>query len=119
MLDIYIVILLTLFAALLASLTQFFYKKGLPNEIARVRHVLPLLKNRSILCGIGLNLLAFAVYLYALANAPLSFVYPIFASTFIFTVLLSHFAFHEKIGIRRSFGVLLIFIGVAVISLTL
>lgn len=118
MLNVYIVIFLTLVASLLASATQFLFKRAMPDGLQKVRHVLPLLKSRDVLSGIFLNLAAFGFYLYALASAPLSFVYPVFASTFIFTGLIAHFMFKERLSIRRILGMLIIFVGIAIISLT-
>ena len=63
--------------------------------------------------------LSFAIYLYALHSAPeISFVYPIFASTFVFVLLISIFSLKEKAGIYRIAGIALIVLGIAVVSLT-
>ena len=119
MVSISLVMFLTLIAALVASAAQFLFKKGVPTELYRVRSVIPLLKNKHILYGIAVNIAAFAIYIYALSAAPLSFVYPIFASTFIFTGLIAHFVFHEELKPMRTAGMALVFIGILVISLTL
>ena len=60
-----------------------------------------------------------AVYLFALSNAPLSVVYPIFASTFIFVALISFTLLKEKVSALRVAGVLVIFLGIFLVSLTI
>lgn len=51
-------------------------------------------------------------------NGDLSFVYPTFASSFIFVILFSKFGVGERIGITRVAGVLLIVVGIAIIAMT-
>ncbi len=78
-----------------------------------------MLSNRNVMAGIIVYVVSLAVYLYALSAAPLSVVYPTFASTFIFITLLSHFYLKEKLSWTRIAGVLAIFVGIVVIATTL
>ena len=73
-------------------------------------------RNRWIVLAVVSSLVNLAIYLYALDNAPLSFVYPTFASTFIFVTLISHFYLKEKVSRNRALGVLVIFIGIAIVA---
>ncbi len=116
--NIYLVIFLTLFAALITSLAQLLFKKALGSRLEKKGEVLKLIRNRRILTGLGMVFVALAIYLYALSSAPLSIVYPTFASTFIFITLISHFWLKEKIPAIRILGVLVIFIGIVVVAST-
>lgn len=116
---IYLVVFITLIAALIAAASQLLYKKGLKVKLDSFRHVIGAFKDRNMLLGFSGYLVSLVIYLYALANAPLSFVYPTFASTFIFVTLISHFVLKEKITTVRALGVLLIFVGIAIVATTL
>lgn len=116
--NIYLVIFLTLFAALITSLAQLLYKKALGNRLEKKREVLKLVKNKRIITGIAMVFAALVIYLYALSAAPLSIVYPTFASTFIFITLISHFWLKEKIPSIRMLGILIIFIGIVIVAST-
>jgi drug/metabolite transporter (DMT)-like permease len=113
-----LVIFITLVAALIASLAQVLFKKGLPAGIRKISHFVMLIKNKLVLSGICLYALSLALYLYALESAALSVVYPIFASTFIFVVITSALVLGEKISWKRGGGVLLVFIGVVIIAVS-
>ena len=117
--NIYLVIFITLVAALIASLSQTLYKKSMPRRLEGLRDIVMNFLRKPILIGLGGYAVSLVVYLYALSqNAPLSVVYPTFASTFIFITILSAFVLREKIGTRRILGMLIIFIGIFMIALT-
>ena len=116
--NIYLVIFITLIAALIASAAQLLFKKGLHRKIEGLSDFFALLKKPTMLIGILGYGLSLAVYLYALKQAPLSFVYPTFASTFIFIFIISRVWLHEKFNAMRALGIALIFIGILVISLS-
>ena len=116
--NISLVIFLTLFAALISSLAQLVFKKALGNRLEKKRDTLKLIRNRRIVAGVGIYFVALVVYLYALSAAPLSVVYPTFASTFIFIALISHFWLNEKLPAKRIAGVLLIFLGIVIVAST-
>lgn len=116
--NIYLVIFITLIAALLTSFAQLLFKMGVPKKMGSMVHVFRLVRNRKVLCGGALYLLSLIVYLYALGNADLSIIYPTFASTFIFVALLSAFVLKEKVGGLRVLGVSLVFLGIIMIAYT-
>ncbi|MCL5430414.1 MAG: EamA family transporter [Candidatus Marsarchaeota archaeon] len=115
---IYLVIFITLIAAVITSFSQLLYKKGLKNKIEKMTHVLRLLRNKWIIAGLFCIVLSLAIYLYALSQAPLSVVYPIFASTFIFVPIISVFVLKEKMTTMRVIGMLVVVIGIMVIAAT-
>jgi drug/metabolite transporter (DMT)-like permease len=114
----YIIITLTLFSALIASLAQLLFKKKLPQK-ATMKTIIRAVFTPSIILGLVGYGASLAVYLYALSSADLSIVYPIFASSFIFTTILSAIVLKEKISARRAAGIVLIFIGVSIIALSI
>ena len=115
----YVVIFITLVAAGLASVAQIFLKRGLRNELRNLHEILRAVKNRNVIAGIVIYFIGLAIYLYALKNAPLSIVYPTFGSVFIFTALLSAYTLKESIGGPRAAGIVLVFAGVLLVSITI
>jgi len=112
------VILFTLVAAALAASSQYFFKKALPRFRLNVKEVVSLIKDRMIIIGILIYLAALGFYLVALHSGALSFVYPTFASSFIFIMLISKYTLGERLGAKRIIGVLLIVVGIIVIAMT-
>ncbi|MGC8662210.1 MAG: hypothetical protein ACP5RT_00265 [Candidatus Micrarchaeia archaeon] len=112
------VIALTLLAAFLTSIAQIIFKKNLPHFKASLLDALGLLKIKKILLGIIIYIVSLPIYLFALKGGNLSFVYPTFASSFIFVFLLSKFLLGEKVKAIRVFGIALILIGIVIIALT-
>ena len=117
--SIYLVILITLVAALVASAAQLMYKKGLTKRLGSVRDIVLAFRSKWILLGFAGYMLSLVIYLYALAHADLSIVYPTFASVFIFVMLISVFALMERMSPARALGVLAIFAGIAIVAYTI
>ncbi|MGB9732693.1 MAG: hypothetical protein ACP5P2_01225 [Candidatus Micrarchaeia archaeon] len=109
---------ITVFAAFLASLAQYLFKTNLPRFKASISGILEIFKNKRILLGVLIYFVSLPIYLFALRNGDLSFVYPTFATSFIFVLLLSKFGIGEDISPIRLFGVLLVVVGIAIIAFT-
>jgi drug/metabolite transporter (DMT)-like permease len=115
--NIYITILLTLCAALVASSSQLLFKKSV-KKIVSFTDIIMLLKNKGVVLG-GLGYVAgLVLYLVALSGHDLSLVFPIFASSFIFVTLFSRIFLKERITILRAMGVFLIFVGITIVALS-
>jgi drug/metabolite transporter (DMT)-like permease len=114
-----LVIFITLVAALIASLSQILYKKGLTKKLSSIKDFIFALKERNVLIGMVGYLISLVVYLYALANAPLSVVYPVFASTFIFVAIFSSIFLKEQHSKLRYVGILFVFAGIAIIAVSI
>ncbi len=113
------IIFITLIAAIIVSLSQILFKKGMTDKKVKPSNLLKIIiKSKIILIGIAGYLTSLSVYLFALNNAPLSIVYPIFASSFIFVVFFSVLFLKEKISKYRFIGILLIFIGIVTVALS-
>lgn len=117
--DIYTTIFITLIAAVIVAVSQILFKKGIGTKrISPKNLVSTLLRSRAVLIGIAGYLVSLCVYLFALGHAPLSVVYPIFASSFIFVVIFSILFLKEKLSVHRAIGIALIFIGIVVVALS-
>jgi drug/metabolite transporter (DMT)-like permease len=116
--NIYLVIFLTLVAALFTSFSQLLFKKGLTKKLNSVTDIIKTLFNKTILIGLVGYAISFTLYLIALRQTQLSIVFPIFASSFIFVTIISSYSLKEKISWVRIVGILVIFIGIAIVTLT-
>ncbi|MDE1856959.1 MAG: EamA family transporter [Candidatus Micrarchaeota archaeon] len=116
--QIYLVIFLTLVAAVVASLAQLVYKHSLREKVSGWRGLVKAARRTPLLLGVVLYLVALGVYLVALGDAPLSIVYPTFASTFIFIAIISAVWFKERINAKRALGLLVVFLGIVLIAMS-
>lgn len=113
------VITITLVSAAMAAMAQYFFKGHIRKFQIRLSEIMELAKNRHIIAGVVIYVLSLIVYVYGLSKAPtISFVYPIFSSSFIFVLLISKYALKEKVGWVRIAGILLIVLGISAIALT-
>ncbi|MEM3781590.1 MAG: hypothetical protein QXT43_01330 [Candidatus Micrarchaeaceae archaeon] len=113
------VVSLTLLAAAIAAYAQYIFKRYVKSFGLNTKEVLQTVFERHVLFGAALYVLSFAIYIYALHAAPIiSFVYPIFASTFVFVFLISKFVLNEPVGSVRLLGIVLIVLGVLAVTAT-
>lgn len=112
------VVAITLLAAVIASFAQYLFKRAVPKFPANMKGVLSLFKNKLLMIGAAVYVVDLAIYLVALRYGELSFVYPIFASSFVFTLLLSKYGLKEPISAKRAIGVALVVVGIALVALT-
>ncbi len=118
MLGVVAIVLLTLAAALAAAFAQYLFKRSLKAFRLNLKGIILLASNRGVILGGLISLASLAVYLLALGSGQLTFVYPTFASTFVFVLLISHFALKEKVTRARALGIILIIAGIAIVALT-
>jgi len=103
----------------MAAAAQYLFKGHITKLKMGLSGIMNLAKNKYIVAGLVIYALSFVVYVYGLSKAPtISFVYPIFSSSFIFVLLISKYALKEKVGWIRVAGILLIVIGISMIALT-
>ena len=117
--NIYLVIFLTLLAALFTSYSQLLFKKGLKTQFnITITDILGLINNRDIVVGLIGYVISFSLYIYALSGSQLSIAFPIFASSFIFVTIISAVKLKEKVSMVRVLGIFLIFLGIVIVALT-
>ncbi len=112
------IILLTIVAAAIAAVSQYFMKSSVHRFQLSPSGILSLLRNKGVMAAIGLYITGSVFYLLALDSGQLSFIYSIFASTFVFVLLISYFALREKVSKARLIGTALIILGVIIIAIT-
>ncbi len=106
-------------AALLAATAQYFFKKYIRHFNVNMKGIYELAKNKHAILGLFLYLASFVIYIYALSKAPsISFVYPVFASSFVFVFIISRIKFGEEINLKRYVGIALVIIGIIIVAFT-
>ena len=108
----------TLVAALLAAFAQYLFKRSIKEFHLDRKGILSVFHSREVLLAIIIYIIALAVYLQALRYGALSFVYPIFASVFVFVMIISKYKLKEPVGMARIAGTLLIILGIALTAFT-
>ena len=116
--DMLVVIALTLISAMIAAFAQYVFKTSVPKFKFNARDVIGLARNRSVLFGLSAYVLSLAVYLVALHFGQLSYIYPVFASSFVFVFLISRYKLKEELTGMRMVGIALVVLGVVIVSLT-
>lgn len=115
----YLVIFITLVAALIAALSQILFKTSMKEKFTSVKSVLRIFLKKKVFLGLLGYVLSLVIYLFALDKAPLSVIYPTFASSFIFIVLLASIFLKERITTMRLAGIALIFVGIVVVGISI
>ncbi|RLI98880.1 MAG: hypothetical protein DRP06_04550 [Candidatus Aenigmatarchaeota archaeon] len=106
------IILLVLFAAFLGSLGQLFFKKGSANLSF---NVMSLLTNWYLILGLCLYGISTIIYVYALSYGELSMLYPIIATSYIWTCFLAVLILGEHMSFVNWVGILFILLGVSLV----
>lgn len=96
---------------------QIFFKWGLKAaggfSLERILHII---FNPWILAGLVLYVVATVLWFYVLVKLPLSTAYPMQAISYILSLFVSRFLFHESIPWTRATGVAVILLGVALVA---
>jgi len=107
-------ILLFLIAALLGALGQYFYKTGAQSNEG---NLFSYLTNYRIIIGILCYITIMFLFIIAFRiGALLTVVYPVYATTFIWGMLIGVFILGEKINISNIAGIIFIILGVYLIA---
>lgn len=109
---------LVIIATLFGAPAALFFKKGTTNFSIRSIKLFISSINKMLILGFILFIADFIVYIYALKQAPLSFVFPIASVTYIWIVLLSCIFLKEKLNKYKLIGIALIVGGVIILSLS-
>lgn len=117
------VLLIVLTCVIMGVIGQLAMKKGM-NMVGMISlkdifslRLFTIIFQRYVFIGIAFYLLASLLWLVALSQEELSFIYPLIAIGYIFTAILSKFFFNENLTLFRFFGILLICGGVYIIVL--
>jgi drug/metabolite transporter (DMT)-like permease len=107
------IILLTALAAFIGSIGQLEFKQGANNLQFDLRL---LITNYHLIIGILVYLVSTVLYVYALSKEQLSILYPIIATSYIWTLLFSKIFLKESVGLTSWAGVFFILLGVTLIA---
>ncbi len=107
------ILLLTALAAFIGSIGQLEFKQGANNLQFDIKL---LLTNYHLIAGIVVYSVSTVFYVYALNKENLSILYPIIATSYIWTLLFSKVFLKEPVGLTSWAGVFFILLGVALIA---
>jgi drug/metabolite transporter (DMT)-like permease len=102
------------FCTLLGAAGQVLIKTG-ANALSR-SHPWAMLTNVPLISGYTLYGLMTVLFIYALRDEELSFVYPIISLTYVWVTGLSFWLFHEALNPFKILGVVIIVAGVGVLG---
>ena len=107
------IILLTAVSAFIGSIGQLEFKRGADNLQFDIKL---LLTNYHLIIAVAVYCVSTVLYVYALNKENLSILYPIVATSYIWTLLFSKIFLKEQIGLTSWAGVFLILLGVTLIA---
>ena len=107
------IILLTAVAAFMGAIGQVEFKRGADNLQWDIKM---LLTNHHLIIAVTVYALSTLLYVYALSKGNLSILYPIIATSYIWTMIFSQVFLNESVGITSWAGVFFILLGVALIA---
>jgi drug/metabolite transporter (DMT)-like permease len=107
------IILLTALAAFIGSIGQLEFKQGANTLQWDIKM---LLTNYHLIAGLVVYALSTVLYIYALNKGNLSVLYPIIATSYIWTLIFSKIFLKEPVGLTSWAGVFFILLGVALIA---
>ena len=100
-------------SALIGSIGQIEFKKG--SEIFEL-NISALLINYHLMAGVMLYASSTLVYIYALRQGQLSIIYPIIATSYIWTTIFAKVFLGEPVDLMNWVGIILILLGVTIVS---
>ena len=103
---------LVIAAAVLGAIGQLNFKLGSDNLSLKIRD---LLRNRYLFIGVILYGISTVMFIVSLKGGELSVLYPLVATSYIWTTLLAKKVLNEKINVYKWAGVAMIILGVVFI----
>jgi uncharacterized membrane protein len=107
------IILLTALSAFIGSIGQVEFKRG--TEGLRF-DIQALLTNYHLLAGLFIYALSTLIYIYALSKGRISIIYPLIATSYIWTTLFASTFLKEPVSLTNWVGLILILLGVTLVS---
>ena len=107
------IILLTALSAFVGSIGQLEFKRGADNLQFDIKL---LLTNYHLILGVAVYAISTVLYIYALNKEQLSILYPIIATSYIWTTIFSKIFLKEPVGLTSWIGVFFILLGVTLIA---
>jgi drug/metabolite transporter (DMT)-like permease len=107
------ILLLTALAAFIGSIGQLEFKRGADNLQFDIKL---LLTNYHLIIAVAVYALSTVLYVYALSKQNLSILYPIIATSYIWTLIFAKIFLKEPVGLTSWTGVFFILLGVTLIA---
>jgi uncharacterized membrane protein len=107
------IVLLTALSAFIGSIGQLEFKRGATNLQLDIKW---LLTNYHLILGLVVYGVSTILYIYALNKEQLSIIYPIAATSYIWTTIFSKILLKESVGLTSVVGVFFILLGVTLIA---
>ncbi|MCW4016046.1 MAG: EamA family transporter [Candidatus Bathyarchaeota archaeon] len=107
------IIALTALAAFMGSIGQLEFKRGAGTLQFDIKL---LLTNYHLIIGLAVYAVSTVIYVYALSKGQLSILYPIIATSYIWTLMFSKIFLKESVGLTSWAGVFFILLGVTLIA---
>ena len=107
------IILLTALAAFIGSIGQLEFKRGADNLQFDIKL---LLTNYHLIIGLAVYAVSTVLYVYALSKGQLSILYPVIATSYIWTLIFSKIFLKEPVSLTGWAGVFFILLGVTLIA---
>ncbi|MCW4034991.1 MAG: EamA family transporter [Candidatus Bathyarchaeota archaeon] len=107
------ILLITALSAFIGSIGQLEFKRGADNLQFDIRS---LLTNYHLIAALCVYAISTVLYVYALNKGQLSIIYPIIATSYIWTLFFSKIFLNEQVGIYSWAGVFFIILGVTLIA---
>ena len=107
------IVLLTALSAFIGSIGQLEFKRGADNLQFDIKL---LLTNYHLIIAIAVYCVSTVLYVYALNKENLSILYPIVATSYIWTLMFSKIFLKEQVGLTSWAGVFFILVGVTLIA---
>ena len=107
------IILLTALAAFIGSIGQLEFKRGADNLQFDLNM---LLTNYHLILAVAVYAVSTVLYVIALNKGQLSILYPILATSYIWTLIFSNVFLKESVGLVSWAGVFFILLGVSLIA---
>ena len=107
------ILLLTALAAFIGSIGQLEFKRGADNLQFDIKL---LLTNYHLIIAVTVYALSTVLYVYALSKQNLSILYPIIATSYIWTLIFAKIFLKEQVGLTSWTGAFFILLGVTLIA---
>jgi drug/metabolite transporter (DMT)-like permease len=107
------IVLLTALAAFIGSIGQLEFKRGANNLQFDIKL---LLTNYHLIIAVAVYAVSTILYVYALNKEQLSILYPLIATSYIWTLIFSRIFLKESVGLTSWAGVFFILLGVSLIA---
>lgn len=107
------IIALTALAAFIGSIGQLEFKRGADNLQFDIKM---LLTNYHLIIAVAVYCVSTVLYVYALSKGQLSILYPIIATSYVWTLMFSKIFLKEQVGLTSWAGIFFILFGVTLIA---